>query len=838
MSDIKIQNALEKEFARKRLVFWYDPDLIGWQQEFEAVQLAGVIKIAVQDNEFGIKHRIAREEPQQKFLLYFRGQAQPLDTQNWLLDQLLAYGPPFSPDRASLALIDAGLPPEFKALTAQHLEFFRNVERISKLKEWLKPDDTEPDIRLKMTAVACRTEPSVEAIQLALLGELARGKNDRWAQVEKFALAEAWWSQLAAHFGYVTTTPALLDFVLCLFRAVTPLGASSTLDPRQALVFLNRWKDSEEYRDAFEALSDRADTMLNVTGALNQIEDIRPLLTQETYRRIDFKILTDLRDGLVNGTLTPPEARQRAEARAQLHWARHDKGIQSLYRALAVAAELLEALPKIDLTIESFDAGLEKYSTAWWRIDQLYRQFIFHFTESAQTAVLEQLALRIDGLYVNEFLSKLAQRWQEWVDRCPKWASTSLPSQRDLISRFVQPQLAEGRKVFVIVSDALRYEAGRALMERILREDRWTAEILPILGVLPSFTQLGMAALLPHTALQFDMRGQTVLADGKTTAGTKARGDILAAGFSGNGAAISAEDFLSLNSKTDGRELSRANDVVFVYHNTIDAVGDKRDTEHKTCAAVEDAIEDIVRLLKKGAAMNVSHFIVTADHGFLYQHEPVAESDFLAIPEPPGTLQYQRRFIIAPMIPDDSRLRRFTAAELGLGGNLRFAIPKGIQRLRLQGSGSRYVHGGASLQEIVVPVLEVKKERASDIGRVEVDIVRSGQQITTGQVTITFLQSDPIGEKCLHREVRAGFFSRTGIPISEAKTLKFDSTAEDARQRERREQFVFGREADQFNQQEVVLRLEEQIPGTAQFSMYREFTFKLRRAFESDFDEL
>ena len=115
MSTAKIQNALEKEFARKRLVFWYDADLIGWQQEFEAVQLPGVVKIAVQNNEFGVKHRIAREESQQKFLLYFRGQAQPPDTQNWLLDQLLACGPAFLPDRASLALIDAGLPPEFKA---------------------------------------------------------------------------------------------------------------------------------------------------------------------------------------------------------------------------------------------------------------------------------------------------------------------------------------------------------------------------------------------------------------------------------------------------------------------------------------------------------------------------------------------------------------------------------------------------------------------------------------------------------------------------------------------------------------------------------------------------
>lgn len=838
MTVAKIQSALEKEFARKRLVFWYDPELVGWEAEFGALKLPGVTKLPVLNNEFGVKHRVVREEAQQKFLLYFRGQAQPPDTQNWLLDLLLAYGPPFSPDRASLALIDAGLPPEFKALTAQHLEFFRNAERVTRLRELLRPDDTEGEVRLKMTAVVCRTDASIETILLALLGDLARDRQERWAQVEKFELSSAWWNRVAGHFGYVTTSPGLLDFVLSLFRAVTPLGATSSLDHRQAIVFLNRWKDSEGYRESFEELSRRAEELLNVGAALNQLEDVRPLLTHETYRGLDLKLIDDLRDGLASGRLAPAEVRQRAEARAQLHWARRDRVIQSLYRALAVAAELIEALPKQELTIESFDAGLEKYAATWWRMDQLYRQFILHFTESGQTAVLEQLAARLEGLYVNGFLSTLAQRWQEWVDRCRGWTSASIPSQRDLVPRFVRPQLTEGRKVFVIVSDALRYEAGRALLERIRQEDRWTAELRSVLGVLPSFTQLGMAALLPHTSLELDAVGETVLADGVSTAGTEARGRILAAQFGGRGTAISAKDFLALNSKTDGRELSRANDVVFIFHNAIDAVGDKRDTEHRTCAAVEEAIEEVLRLLKKGAAMNVSHFIVTADHGFLYQHEPVADSDFLTVSEPPGMLQYQRRFIIAPTVPDDARWRRFTAAELGLGGSLEVALPKGLQRLRLQGSGSRYVHGGASLQEIVLPVIEVKKERASDIGRVEVDIVRSGQQITTGQVTITFLQSEPVGEKCLPRELRVGFFSRTGVPLGESKSLRFDSTAEDARQRERREQFVFGREAGQFNQQEIVLRLEEPVAGTAQLAVYREFMFKLRRAFESDFDDL
>jgi len=837
MSLVKIQHALSREFERKRIVFWYD-ELTEWWPEFDGVQISGVEKLAVQSNEFGVKHRITREAPKQKFLLYFRGQAQPPDSLNWLLDQLLAHGGrPFSPDRASLALLEADLPEEFKAITEQHLEFFRSNERVCKLKELRKPEDTETEVRLKMLAVVCRTEASVESILLALLNELARGKSDRWSQVEKYALADFWWNQLAARFGYITPTPGLLDFVLGLFRAVTPLGGSSILDPHHSPVFLNRWMDSGEHREAFETLSERADAMLNVSAALNQIEDVRPLLTEQTYRRIDLKILADLRDGLLNGELSPAEVRQRTDSRSQLHWARYDQAIQSLYRALGTAAELIGTLPKLDLTIESFDAGLEKYASTWWKADQLYRKFIFHLNESGQMALLEKLAGKIEGFYVNEFLSRLAQRWQEWVDRCSQWNS-SLPSQRQLVPRFLRPQIAEGRKVFVIVSDALRYEVAREVVEKILREERWTADLKPALGVLPSFTQLGMAALLPHKTLGFAPEGKTVLADGVNTAGTEARSKILSGDFGGRAAAITAEAFLTLNSKTDGRDLAKANDVVFIYHNVIDAVGDKRDTEHRSCAAVESAIEEIIKLLKKAAAMNVSHFIITADHGFLYQNDAVEESDFLAVPQPAGVLQYQRRFVVAPNIPEDARLKRFSASQLGLAGDLQFGFPKGVQRLRLQGSGSRYVHGGTALQEIVVPVIEVKKLRADDIVRVDVDILRSAQQITTGQVTITFLQSEPAGEKCLPRDLRAGFYSKTGVPISDVRTLKFDSSAEDARQRERREQFVFGREADEFNQQEVNLRLDEQVPGTTQFAPYREFTFKLRRAFESDFDNI
>jgi uncharacterized protein (TIGR02687 family) len=837
MSLPKIQPTLEKRLAQSRIVFWYDAEA-EWWTEFDALSVEGVEKIRVQKNEFGVKHRIVRQSPNQQFLLYFQGQQRPEDHENWLLDLLLANGEPFSPDRATLALIDSDLPPELKPLVQEHMVFFKSKERVAALKKWLKPDDTEREVRLKMMAVACAVEPRLDSVLLSLLGEFSVGADEVFGTLGKFSLHEPLWDAIGREFDYDSQSPALLDFLLSLFRAASRLGDPGAVDPQAAVVFLNRWKDSAEHGECYALLSERADDLLNISALLNALEDSTELLENDVFRRVDLRLIADLRDALVNESLPPGDVIQRVKARASMHWARRDEGIRCLYEALAVAAEFLEKLPKLDLSIESFDAGLQKYATSWSVIDRLYRSFIHAYGRSGQTSLLEKLAARIEGLYVNGFCSRLASNWQEWVDRAENWKSSDVESQRSFYQAFVRPQVSEGRKVFVIVSDALRYEAGTELLEKIQSEDRWTAEIEPLLGSVPSFTQLGMASLLPHRDLEFSSDAKTILADGVSTAGTEARSKILSSQGGCRATALTAETFLALNSKTEGRALTRDHDVVFIYHDAIDAVGDKRDTEHKTSEAVSRAMEEILRILKKGAAVNANHFLVTADHGFLYQNEPVAESDFLEIPAPEGAVRFDRRFLVAPKIPSNPRLKTFSFSQLGLQGEGCVGFPKGIQRLRQKGSGSRYVHGGTSLQEVVVPVLKIRKDRASDTALVEVDIIRSGQQITTGQVTITFLQTEPVGEKCLPREIRAGFYSKTGVSLSESKSLRFDSTDEDARQRERREQFIFSREAEEFNQQEILLKLEEPIPGTAQTRIYREFPFKLRRAFESDFDDL
>ena len=103
MSEDKIAHALSRLFEKHRIVFWYDTKR-ELRTDYVAVNLPGIEKIELANNEFGIKHRILREQPEQKFLLYREGPA-PADLENWLLDVQLAHGE-FRTDQVALWLAE------------------------------------------------------------------------------------------------------------------------------------------------------------------------------------------------------------------------------------------------------------------------------------------------------------------------------------------------------------------------------------------------------------------------------------------------------------------------------------------------------------------------------------------------------------------------------------------------------------------------------------------------------------------------------------------------------------------------------------------------------------
>jgi uncharacterized protein (TIGR02687 family) len=390
----------------------------------------------------------------------------------------------------------------------------------------------------------------------------------------------------------------------------------------------------------------------------------------------------------------------------------------------------------------------------------------------------------------------------------------------------------EDKKAVVIISDAMRYEVGEELGSRIRQEDRFDATVDAVLGVLPTYTQLGMAALLPHASLKHSPDAKTVLADDQPTNGTAPRSKILA---TVGGTAIQAEDFRALNAD-ERRVLFKANKVLYIYHNVIDAIGDKQGTERSVFEAVEQTLNELVDLVKKAASANATNIFITADHGFLFQDEVLPEQFFLSTkPEGDDMKVINRRYVLGRGLKVDYAFTTFTSAQLELTGDLEIQIPKSIHRLKIPGGGSRFVHGGATLQEVVVPVVSINKKRKSDTRQVNVEVWPESDKITTSQVVVRLFQSEPVSEKVQPRTVRAGLYVGETL-ISNHSEFTFDEVSSDKRDRYKNANMLLSQESNDYNNRAVEFRLEEKIPNTSQWRTYATAMYTLKRSFVADFD--
>lgn len=835
MSNAKIQQALGNLFDKQRIVFWYDTRR-EFRADFETLDLPGVEKIELANNEFGVKYRVLREQPEQKFLLFKDG-PEPEYLANWLLDVQLASGSTFRTDQVALWLAELELGPDAYPLLEAHVAFFEATKRRERLKELLEPGDSQHALRQKMLAVCVGSDdPRLDAMLEVLLAELASGSDTRSKLIERSGLHEHFWESMKRAYGYVSEQPGLQDFVIELFRSCFLSEVDVEFKPRltsEAKVFIRRWKDSRSHAQAFETLSAQCADILQIEDKLQGLE-YRALMSVDEFEAIDRKILSELVREVSSRTVSAQEVEQWVRQRRQGHWFER---YQHVYQAIEHAAQFMQALELTQLEMGSLADGIQKYTQSWFRLDQRYRKFIHHARESGQASLLQSLSQQVENLYTNNFLSHLNVRWQRFVDACQQWEAPPVVSQANFFARFVQPYLERKGKVCVLISDAFRYEVGEELQSLIRREDRFDAELVPAMSSLPSYTQLGMASLLPQKTLQIVEDGSgEVVADGISATGTANRARILAQTVASS-TTVLAKDVLAMG-KEDSRALVRDHDVVYVYHNLIDKTGDTRDTEERVFGAAEETLEELLRVIKKLANANASNIVVTADHGFIYQDHPLQDSDFLtAVPEGDEILYIDRRVVLGRGLREHSSFKTFQPDQLGLAGSLQVQIPKSINRLRLKGSGSRFVHGGATLQEVLIPVISINKKRQSDVGKVDVELIGGGgKTITTGQLAVVLYQTEPVTDKRQPRRLRAGLYSLAGDAISDVQELSFDMTSSNPREREEAVRFILSRKADDFNNQQVELRLEEPVDGTSHHRPYLAVRYTIRRSFTSEFD--
>lgn len=827
---LSIQGHLAARFDHHRLVIWCDPDA-SFDEDLDAHVPSDVTVVRIANDEFAIKHRVLREEPSGKFLLYRAGVV-PEAAGNWLLDLELANGI-FSADRLALMRADLGLTaPGADELVAEHETFFGHAKSVTKLKALLRDGDDLVTVQAKMCAIVLgQKEHSFSELTRTLLIQHAGDDTSGYDALVEQDLANFYWDGAARIYGYGSETPSISGFTLWMFRQARDGFAESTSNAsRNIEIDFRSFRDNRQSTSALKTLAKQAEEDLDYVDQASSASLI-DLVATDIFDAGEKEVIRRLVDGISAHTMS---ARDIAET---IRTRRRDSAwfddYATLYAALDAAAELILAIRSARLDVSSFDEGITSYRDGLYRIDQLYRQY----TYAAQTAEfkqpLEALTEQVENAYVTDFLFKLGTSWQNQVDAVDWWKTSAVTSQSSFYSQYVAPIVRGGRKkAVVVISDAMRYEVADELRSRVSGENKFEAKLDAMLGVLPSYTQLGMASLLPHETLGHSEAGDPVLVDGQRSDGTTNRTKTLA---TVGGTAIQAKDFLKMK-PGERRDLYGANQVLYVYHDTVDAIGDKAASEHRTFKAAADAIDELVGLVKALASANATNIFVTADHGFLYQESKLPPQFNLTVkPQGDAILVENRRYVLGRGLKDDPAFRKFLPEQIGLASDLEVQIPNSICRITKPGAGFQFVHGGASLQEIVIPVITINKGRSDTVEPINVDIHPETDKITTGQVVVKLYQSMPVTAQRVARRLRAGLYFGDTL-ISDQKELVFDQESAEGRDRFQSVRLLLSKDADAANNQSVEFRLSEPIGETGEWKKYKSAPYVIKRSFTTDFD--
>lgn len=818
----QLTDTLQKIFKNEnqRIVFWYDADR-EFDEGFSDLKLDGVNVIRLDEiGSLEIKILLELQDTTGKYLLYAPF-AEPDAKDDWLMDIRL-YSRTFHADQASILLNELGLTSQsLRPYLTSRRTFFRSQDRLNRLKKWVKPDDTENDLDLKMLAVLSKAElPEIFSILMKLFSEmcdaeeqqLAFASQTAWDEIVKYDLAESFWNLIAATFGYSESEPSIkdllirilvTDFAKTLKGAAVPLSLQHFVltSPSLALtasVFANHWRSNINHFKCYNELSATVAKQLKLDTHLGDLDE-QSLLDAMTFEGLERRIIVCLLGKMKNGYSFGDEIKSVIAHRLDGYWtnAQISSGVinfRILYGALQAAADLFELRSRHQAGLSYPDASAmySAYTGELYQFDLLYRQFHEKADqiELSGTDVLKGLREDVENCYSNWFIDQVAMTWggmfepNHGTGLLQEWRLQNIPNQQDFFVSSVEPSLKAyptGR-VYVVISDALRYEVAAELTDELNAKTRFEAAIASQLGVLPSYTALGMAALLPHQTLDYKANGD-VEVNGQPTASLEQRSKILA---EASGTAIKAEDLLAM-SKDKGREFVKPHRLIYIYHNQIDASGDSASTESNTFRSVRDAINELSALTSYIINnLNGSIVLVTADHGFLFQETYPGQHDKSGLDtKPDGTVKAKKRYLIGNELGESPKAwHGNTSVTAGTAKSMEFWIPKGANRFHFSG-GARFVHGGAMLQEIVVPIVSVKGLRGVEKpGKVNVSVLGSVKKIVNNMQRFEFIQTEAVSDKVKPVTLTVSLRDVDQL-ISNEVTLTFDSTSDQMNDRKK-----------------------------------------------------
>lgn len=771
----KIQERLKLMFEpstkigeNRKIVFWTDSK----NQYRDAIDNNEInienVKIheLKDNNNFYTKYLLEEEDTQSNYLIY-TNLDNINDKSNWLIDIVL-YSQIFYADKLSMDLDDLGIGVNLRHIATKYEKFFNNSKRVEKLRSFGLKDYTEETLELGMLASLCASKTTdIEEIFRNIFiksidedGYICEDEENKYYTEIKSILGEDILLKYAnKYYGFDKEEFSIKKLLITIIITALSKDIDQSLlfnynsyitnEKLNCHLFIDRWMNNIKNTESYCKVSQVLESELGIYDVFKNIQ-IDELKNIDILPGIDKQIILYIIDSIENKIRKYTEYIEVIKDRRTTHF--YDK-YENIYEALINLINMYNFDYKNTYGIIKEDPKtmFESYKNEYFEMDMYYRKFYIACDKEINSDIPKKLSNKVEELY-SKFINDLNSNWTSSIETNMDghWGIAGIINQKDFYKNYVNPSVSMGDRIFVIISDALRYEVGKELCDKLNEEVIGSTTIDAMLSSIPSITKLGMASLLPHKSISIrnDLK---VFVDGedangydedelnlvsRNSAGLENRKRIIESSVQ-NSIAIDYESLIELT-REERKEKLKGYKLVYIYHDQIDAIGDKASTENQAFNATDKAILEIQRIIRiiknELGGVNV---VVTSDHGFIYQRNKLEESDKLD-KDIDKALEVKRRYMLSNKDTDINGTMKFSMDYiLGDDSNLYAHIPNSIMRFKTQGSGANFVHGGASLQEVVVPVVQFKNIRKSSKNSVQVEKVKIQPIVLSNKITNT-----------------------------------------------------------------------------------------------------
>lgn len=425
-----------------------------------------------------------------------------------------------------------------------------------------------------------------------------------------------------------------------------------------------------------------------------------------------------------------------------------DSTIRIVIRFMEQVALYYQTIKGVDsLKLDTPDQYVNRYTTEFYRFDLFYRHALenYHNVIKDTTPIDETLGKTKQQLDMDyaKTINLLNLEWLACVNENPKhFDSVSIPRQ----ANFYHDQVDKGIHMAVIISDALRYEVAVEMMEELSKE-KHIATLSPMLAMLPTETKYCKPSMLPHHKLE--LQGTDMTVDGLPVKEIDQRTEVLRH-YQESGCCIQYKDLMDKPANSY-REFFKQHHIVYIFHDVIDDDGHKQNP-FEMIRACKQAVSELTALISRlHATWNVYDVLLTADHGFLYNDQEFEEKDKHSVTD--EAIEKKTRYYLTHSDTPQEGISKYPlqdVSDIQSTSQVYVAVPNGTNRMAASG-GYQYAHGGATLEEMIVPVIYSKLKKVDKTEKVEATLMNHNLNMVSSRLKFNIIQSEAVSMTKIQR---------------------------------------------------------------------------------------